>query len=63
MAPKKKAPVHAFNLRAVPEKLFFRIKQAAAVEHLSSRDWLLRLAEARLAELEREGKISRDKDT
>ncbi|MGQ0557482.1 MAG: hypothetical protein ACT4PN_16235 [Nitrospiraceae bacterium] len=60
MASKKKAPIHAFNFRGVPEKLFYRIKQAAAVEHLSARDWLLGLAEARLAELERQGKLPKD---
>ena len=60
MASKKKAPIHAFNFRGVEEKLFYRIKQAAAVEHLSAREWLLGLAEARLAELERQGKLPKD---
>jgi hypothetical protein len=59
-ASKKNGPVRAFNLRGVPAKTFFRIKMAAAAEQLSSRDWLLGLAEARLAELERQGKLPKD---
>jgi hypothetical protein len=59
-APKKKTAVRAFNLRGVPAKTFFRIKMAAAAEQLSARDWLLGLAEARLAELERQGKLPKD---
>jgi len=55
--PKKKPTLRAFNLRGVPEATFFRIKMAAAAEKLSSRDWLLHLAEARLAELEQQGKL------
>lgn len=63
MATKKTAPkasVHAFNFRGVPEKLFYRIKQAAAVERVSARDWLLGLAEARMKELEQQGKLPKD---
>lgn len=63
MATKKKTPVHAFNLRAVPAKTFFKIKMAAAAEQLSARDWLLNLAERRVAELEHEGKLPKSKDT
>ncbi len=55
--PKKKAPVRAFNLRGISEQTFFNIKIAAATERLSPRDWLLRLAEARLAELKQQGKL------
>lgn len=58
--PKKQATVRAFNLRSIPEDTFFRIKIAAATERLSPRDWLLRLAEARLAELKQQGKLSKD---
>lgn len=60
MAARKKAVVHAFNLRAIPAKTFFRIKMAAAAEQLSARDWLLNLAENRVAELERLGKLPKD---
>ena len=55
--PKKKATVRAFNLRGLPEDTFFRIKAAAAVEKRSPRDWLLALAQARLAELVQQGKL------
>ena len=63
MTPKKKGPVHAFNLRAVPAKTFFKIKMAAAAEQMSARDWLLKLAENRVVELEHEGKLPKYKDT
>jgi len=63
MASKKKAAVHAFNLRAVPAKTFFKIKMAAAAEQMSARDWLLNLAESRVAELEREGKLPKSQNT
>lgn len=57
----KKQKFKVFNLRKVPEELFFRIKMAAAAEKLSSRDWLVALAEGRIQELERQGKLPKDK--
>lgn len=54
---KKKATVRAFNLRGLPEDTFFQIKVAAAVEKQTPRDWLLALAQARLAELKQQGKL------
>ena len=53
----KKTKFKVFNLRKVPEDTFFRIKMAAAAEKQTSRDWLLALAQARLAELEQQGKL------
>lgn len=58
---KKPVKVRAFNLRKVPEPLFFRIKMAAAAELMSSRDWVLQLAEKRIRELEEEGKLPKAK--
>jgi hypothetical protein len=46
-----------FNLRKVPEETFFRIKMAAAAEKQTARDWLLALAQDRLAELEQQRKL------
>lgn len=57
----KKLKFKVFNLRKVPEELFFRIKMAAAAEKQSSRDWLLGLAEGRIQDLERQGKLPKDK--
>lgn len=57
----KKTAFKVFNLRKVPEELFFRIKMAAAAEKQSSRDWLLKLAEGRIQELERQGKLPKEK--
>jgi hypothetical protein len=56
----KKPKFKVFNLRKVPEETFFRIKMAAAAEKQTSRDWLLALAETRLAELERQGKLPKE---
>jgi len=56
-----KAPTFkVFNLRKVPDDLFYRIKMAAAAEKQTSRDWLLALAVARCAELEQQGKLPKD---
>jgi len=63
MTVKKKAVVHAFNLRAIPARTFFKIKMAAAAEQKSARDWLLNLAERRIAELEHDGRLPKSKDT
>ena len=57
----KKPVFKVFNLRKVPDDLFFRIRMAAAAEKQSSRDWLLGLAEGRIQELERQGKLPKDK--
>lgn len=57
----KKQKFKVFNLRKVPEEMFFLIKMAAAAEKQSSRDWLLQLAENRIHELERLGKLPKDK--
>ena len=56
----KKSQFRAFNFRKVPEETFFRIKMAAAAEKKTSRDWLLALAETRIAELERLGKLPKE---
>jgi hypothetical protein len=55
--PKKKPVARAFNFRKIPESIFFKIKMAAAAEHQTTRDWLLALAIARIAELEHLGKL------
>jgi hypothetical protein len=57
----KKPKLKVFNLRKVPEDLFFRIKMAAAAEKKSSVEWLLQLAEDRIQELERAGKLPKNK--
>lgn len=58
---KIKPPLYrVFNFRQVPTKTFFKIKMAAASEQQSAREWLLALAEARIAELERQGKLPKE---
>jgi hypothetical protein len=51
----------AWNFRDISRSLMQRVKMAAAYEGKSVKDFLIELAEARLAELERKGILPKAK--
>jgi ERCC4-type nuclease len=57
----KKDNFLALNIRRVPEVLFYKIKMAAAVERKSTRDLVLDLLQGKIDELERQGKLPKEK--
>jgi hypothetical protein len=53
--------VGALNLRDVPKDLLYRVKLAAAVERRSVKGFLLALAEERIQDLEKQGRLPKGK--
>jgi uncharacterized protein (DUF1778 family) len=51
----------AWNFREIPRDLMRRVKMAAAHEGKTVKDFLIELAEARIAELEKKGILPKGK--
>ncbi len=51
----------AWNFRDIPRGLMQRVKMAAAYEHKTVKQFLIDLARARLAEMERKGILPKGK--
>jgi hypothetical protein len=57
----KKEKFFTMNIRRVAEQLYYKIKMGAAIEHKTTKDFVLDTLKEKLQELERLGKLPKEK--